>query len=255
MGIGGCGFEQQLMAGAVALNGEGQNGFIRPDSLTVVLVVSDEEDCSIKDNGLFWTDEWKSGAQYDAADDRWGLLNTACNYALDNGNNYLVETGRYRTELHQLRGGGGSSGKQPVDVTIWARKLKEKPLDVSLWFTVKADERSGSDMAADPYMMEGDDAERYMRYYVKLVVAEPISEKNPFGRTFKQGSISFLTFNQSQFIIFALSDIQSIFNNLDHLLVLIKNWMGVNLNTSGISLSIIMNVFNHHFPPSIYNLF
>ncbi|MBW2260772.1 MAG: hypothetical protein JRG91_02280, partial [Deltaproteobacteria bacterium] len=51
LGIDGCGFEQQLKASAKALidHREGANaGFLRRDSILVVLFVTDEEDCSVK---------------------------------------------------------------------------------------------------------------------------------------------------------------------------------------------------------------
>jgi hypothetical protein len=68
-GTEGCGFEQPLEAGLKALwpasddalsfltgsgHGEDENaGFLRPDSLLVVVVVTDEDDCSTADTTLF----------------------------------------------------------------------------------------------------------------------------------------------------------------------------------------------------------
>ncbi len=74
LGTDGCGFEQQLEAGLKALSpasgdvptflpdtdgvgGEGHGdeanaGFLRDDSLLIVIVLSDEDDCSRKDNGV-----------------------------------------------------------------------------------------------------------------------------------------------------------------------------------------------------------
>jgi len=59
VGTTGCGFEQQLMAAAAGLAGDGiDNQFMREDSLMVVLIVSDEEDCSMEDGpSLFESDE------------------------------------------------------------------------------------------------------------------------------------------------------------------------------------------------------
>ncbi|MBW2260773.1 MAG: hypothetical protein JRG91_02285 [Deltaproteobacteria bacterium] len=54
LGIDGCGFEQQLKAGKKALvdHRDGANaGFLRPDSLVIVLYLTDEEDCSIVAGG------------------------------------------------------------------------------------------------------------------------------------------------------------------------------------------------------------
>ncbi len=50
LGTDGCGFEQQLKASARALidHRDGPNaGFLRPDSIVVVVFLSDEDDCSI----------------------------------------------------------------------------------------------------------------------------------------------------------------------------------------------------------------
>jgi hypothetical protein len=74
LGTDGCGFEQQLEAGLKALwpsgddrvsflpdmtgngstgHGDGANaGFLRDDSLVIVIVLSDEDDCSRNDNGI-----------------------------------------------------------------------------------------------------------------------------------------------------------------------------------------------------------
>ncbi len=52
LGSGGCGFEQPLEAMRLALDGNPANrGFLRSDSLLVVLFLSDEDDCSAADAG------------------------------------------------------------------------------------------------------------------------------------------------------------------------------------------------------------
>lgn len=53
LGTGGCGFEQHLKAvrKAVTVHRDGANaGFLRDDSLLAILMVSDEEDCSIRED-------------------------------------------------------------------------------------------------------------------------------------------------------------------------------------------------------------
>lgn len=57
VGTNGCKFEQQLQAGAVALHKESQADFTRDDAVLLVIVVTDEEDCSIEDKELFGVDE------------------------------------------------------------------------------------------------------------------------------------------------------------------------------------------------------
>jgi hypothetical protein len=57
-GTGGCGFEQQLAAAVQALARDDQSDFVRAEALLAVLVVSDEEDCSMEDGqALFHEDE------------------------------------------------------------------------------------------------------------------------------------------------------------------------------------------------------
>ena len=107
-GIEGCGFEQQLEAVLKALtpssssirffrnttgHGDGSNaGFLRPDSVLVVLVVTDENDCSARDPELFNP----SSATYGSTD-----LNLRCAVHLD----ALHPVARYADGLISLRAG------------------------------------------------------------------------------------------------------------------------------------------------------
>ena len=59
VGGDGCNYEQQLMAGAAGLENNLES-FLRPRALTVVLIVSDEEDCSIKSKDWHKLDELQS---------------------------------------------------------------------------------------------------------------------------------------------------------------------------------------------------
>lgn len=57
-GTMGCGFEQQLASSTRALERDDQSDFARDEALLAVLVVSDEEDCSMADGeALFGEDE------------------------------------------------------------------------------------------------------------------------------------------------------------------------------------------------------
>lgn len=58
LGTNGCGLERQLEAALRALTdkaaaGQPNEGFIRPDSLVVVIWVTDEEDCSASDTAIY----------------------------------------------------------------------------------------------------------------------------------------------------------------------------------------------------------
>ncbi|MCP4600338.1 MAG: hypothetical protein GY847_07365 [Proteobacteria bacterium] len=94
-GTKGCGVEQQLEATVRALSRKDQKSFLDEDHLLAVLIVSDEEDCSIADKGLFETEEWLSGPSK--------LLNTACNLPTDNEKDYLFNTNRYRDKLITIK--------------------------------------------------------------------------------------------------------------------------------------------------------
>lgn len=103
LGTLGCGVEQQLEASVRGLTGDTEQGaFVKDDHLLVVLVVSDEEDCSIADKGLFETKEWGSGTTYDPVDTSQGLLNVACNYPESNGD-FLFDTERYYDQLVSIK--------------------------------------------------------------------------------------------------------------------------------------------------------
>src|SRR5690606_21225427 len=54
VGIEGCGFEQPLLSAARALE-RGDAGFPRADALLAVLVLTDEEDCSLGDPSAFFS--------------------------------------------------------------------------------------------------------------------------------------------------------------------------------------------------------
>jgi hypothetical protein len=71
LGTGGCGFEQQLGAMEKAItvhsaDGAANDGFLRPEAILAILLVTDEEDCTISDPTIF------------GDDDSLGLLNLRC---------------------------------------------------------------------------------------------------------------------------------------------------------------------------------
>lgn len=87
-GTEGCAFEQQLEATVRSLERDENKSFVKDSHLLAVLTVSDEEDCSMKDEGLFSTEEWVGRK----------LINTACNRTPEN-EGHLFETDRYREKL------------------------------------------------------------------------------------------------------------------------------------------------------------
>ncbi|MCK9460059.1 MAG: hypothetical protein M0R80_10505 [Proteobacteria bacterium] len=55
-GTGGCGFEQQLASAVVALGRDDQDDFLRDESMLALVVVSDEEDCSMEDGAALFAE-------------------------------------------------------------------------------------------------------------------------------------------------------------------------------------------------------
>jgi len=71
LGTDGCGFEQQLSSAVRATRRPGQEWFFRDNAALGVMIVSDEDDCSMRDNaGLFGADE--------VADQSQMKINIAC---------------------------------------------------------------------------------------------------------------------------------------------------------------------------------
>jgi tetrahydromethanopterin S-methyltransferase subunit G len=95
LGTGGCGFEQQLQSAAVAVSREDQAAFLRQDALLAVIVVSDEEDCSIEHSDLFLVPEIQ--VQEDKK------VNIACN--LDDNEQYLYSTTSFYQRLVDAKQG------------------------------------------------------------------------------------------------------------------------------------------------------
>jgi hypothetical protein len=56
-GTSGCGFEQPLEAMRLALSRPENAGFVRPDALLAIVLLTDEDDCSAFDDGLFVASE------------------------------------------------------------------------------------------------------------------------------------------------------------------------------------------------------
>ncbi len=97
MGTDGCGIEQQFQAGLRALTREDQRAFLADDHRLVILIVTDEEDCSIRDPGLFETPEWRDHKQ----------RNTACHYPEKNSRDYLFDPSHLLEKMAELKGGTG----------------------------------------------------------------------------------------------------------------------------------------------------
>ena len=56
VGVNGCGFEQHLAAMKRALENGANGGFLRPEANLAVVIIADEDDCSVYDPAFFGTD-------------------------------------------------------------------------------------------------------------------------------------------------------------------------------------------------------
>jgi hypothetical protein len=61
VGQGGCGFEQHLAATRRALTNPANTGFIRPDANLAIVIIADEDDCSVLDPALLGPDSAQLG--------------------------------------------------------------------------------------------------------------------------------------------------------------------------------------------------
>jgi hypothetical protein len=73
VGQGGCVFEQPLAALRRALVHPGNAGFLRPDGNLAVVIIADEDDCSVLDPAFFGPDSPELGAQQSFRCTRFGV--------------------------------------------------------------------------------------------------------------------------------------------------------------------------------------
>lgn len=77
-------------------------------------------------------------------------------------------------------GGGSSQPESPVNVTIVSTKEEGKPLEAKIWYSREL----GSD-SIEPSMAgtggDGGNSKQKENIYARVVVAEPVSDENPFG--------------------------------------------------------------------------
>ncbi len=62
LGAAGCGFEQTLRATKEALENPSNNGFVRPEASLAIVILSDEDDCSVRSSTFFGPESASLGA-------------------------------------------------------------------------------------------------------------------------------------------------------------------------------------------------
>lgn len=145
LGIEGCGFEQPLEAMRRALDGSNPEnaGFLRDDALLAVVFLTDEDDCSAFDDGLFdltvtgldsplgQPDSFRCfdfGVTCDQPENREPGVKTGCRPAKDSS--YLHDVDQYVEFLHTLKGDPGKvvvagifGDPEPVEVSLETHEI------------------------------------------------------------------------------------------------------------------------------------
>jgi hypothetical protein len=118
VGTLGCGFEQHLEAIHEALNNNAANGgFLRPDAYLAVIILSDEDDCSMAHTSLLTTDTSQLGplqsfrctrygvvcGQGGATPDEMNQVGTKSGCTSNESGQYLTDTQRYVDFLKGLK--------------------------------------------------------------------------------------------------------------------------------------------------------
>ncbi len=142
LGSNGCGFEQPLASMQRALNGShpDNDGFPRKDAMLAVILVADEDDCSVHDTAVFDNDPlldsagsglgffssfrcFEFGVQCEPDEPR--VAGTKANCTSRDDSPYLVAPSEYATWLRTLKeredmvlGYGFSGGTEPVVVGL-----------------------------------------------------------------------------------------------------------------------------------------
>jgi len=124
VGAGGCGFEQHLEAVKQALEptNSANLGFLRPDAFLAIVIIADEDDCSIAHPGLLTSNEGTLGPLQSFRCTRYGVT---CD-----------DNGKTTTTMNQL----GPKGKcHPNDASEYLTKVSDY---VAFLKTLKADDPS-----------------------------------------------------------------------------------------------------------------
>jgi hypothetical protein len=122
LGAAGCGFEQPLHAAETALLDRGENtGFLRPDADLAVILVSNEDDCSVARTTIFGADTSTLGPLQSFRCTRFGVT--------------CEQGGRTTDEMNQIGAKGNCHGNESV---AYVTSVREHTAALK---TLKADPR------------------------------------------------------------------------------------------------------------------
>jgi hypothetical protein len=127
LGVNGCGFEQPLEAVRRALEPGANEGFRRPGALLAIVFLTDEDDCSAMDDGLYTPDETVLGPRSSFRCFEYGVTcresgrgagdRTAC--TSDEDGPYLASVASFARFLRDLGGPGSDDDSALVLAGIY----------------------------------------------------------------------------------------------------------------------------------------
>jgi hypothetical protein len=140
VGAAGCGFEQHLEAVHRALdNNEANAGFLRPDASLAVILVGDEDDCSIADTAFFSADTSTLGAlqsfrctRFGVTCDQGGATPDAMNQIGPKSSCHANEQSQYLAHLADYKAFLESLKPDPLMITVAAIVGAPDPVSVEL---------------------------------------------------------------------------------------------------------------------------
>jgi hypothetical protein len=141
VGVQGCGFEQPLEAAKLALSPEttANAGFLRPDAKLVIIIIDDEDDCSVAHASFFTTDTTTLGPLLSFRCNRFGhvcatggtdsnemnQVGSKAGCMSNEASTYLTHVADYVTFFRGLK-------TDPTNVIVGAVVAPATPYDVEL---------------------------------------------------------------------------------------------------------------------------
>jgi hypothetical protein len=140
VGAGGCGFEQHIEGLKRALNNDPANaGFLRPTAYLAMVILADEDDCSMSHSTLIATDTSQLGplqsfrcTRYGIVCDQGGADTTAMNVVGPKGMCHSNESGQYLTKIGDYVTFFKGLKADPNSVIVAAIAGVTTPFDVEL---------------------------------------------------------------------------------------------------------------------------
>jgi hypothetical protein len=187
VGAGGCGFEQHLEAVKRALNNNPANaGFLRPDANLAVILVGDEDDCSLEHTTLLGTDTATLGplqsfrcTRFGITCDDGGATADEMNVPGPKGGCHSNEQSEYLTHLADYKAFLDGLKPDPLMVMVGTIVGNPEPLEVEL----RAPPGGGTPISALAHSCAWVDAGN------ATVVADPAVRDVEFAKMFDRNAV------------------------------------------------------------------